>query len=664
MSNSTPERKRAAMNPWVLHLQKLGLELKCPLCGCLPSATESEPSCPLCQVGYCIQDLRPARHIVNIVGIYKSLDSSFSASFAQAVSSHTVKKSPDSMLIAKRSITNNLRDQAVATIQKGNLNCQRNAEADVKVGIGSGVLPKSGAETTKCNGTVRTHFESDVSHADHSSFGSPPSNSDTSVVGEDSSDLGNDLGHFKYSAKRSLDGGAREEVQIEDLKRPKLSSYGLRPMMASDNAAAQVDDDDISKSEGKQTSAPLLSTGDAFSVRTKCSSSICGFCQTGEFPEDTGEMLHLRLDNGVPVDSEAIAKSDVVHVHRSCVEWAPQAYFVGETVKNLEKELCRGSKLKCCKCGLKGAALGCYAQSCRRTYHLPCAEKESNCRWDYENFCVLCPVHTSLKLPNEKSKCRNRASKQKALSPQEVPYQPKPSLQFPSEAKSWVLCGSALSAQERSRLVKFASSIGATVSKSWSPNVTHVIASTDEKGACTRTYKVLMAILHGRWVLNLNWMKACLEAKYYVSEETYEIGVDNYGCRGGPKFGRLRASNNESKIFAGLKFYFHGDFMPAFLSDLHNLVAAGGGCIPRSKEAMIEAHCHREAPSALVVYNPDAPEGCPLGEEVSIYWKKINEAEDLATSLGARVVNPSWILESVASCKLQSVVSPSGNIAL
>ena len=53
-------------------------------------------------------------------------------------------------------------------------------------------------------------------------------------------------------------------------------------------------------------------------------------------------------------------------------------------------------------------------------------------------------------------------------------------------------------------LVKFAKLTGATVSKLWKPDVTHVIASTDENGACTRTYKVLMGILNGIWILNMD----------------------------------------------------------------------------------------------------------------------------------------------------------------
>lgn len=46
--------------------------------------------------------------------------------------------------------------------------------------------------------------------------------------------------------------------------------------------------------------------------------------------------------------------------------------------------------------------------------------------------------------------------------------------------------------------------IGVPVSKIWKPNVTHVIAATDAKGSCTRTLKVLMAILNGNWVLKID----------------------------------------------------------------------------------------------------------------------------------------------------------------
>ena len=55
-------------------------------------------------------------------------------------------------------------------------------------------------------------------------------------------------------------------------------------------------------------------------------------------------------------------------------------------------------------------------------------------------------------------------------------------------------------------MVKFGKMIGATVSKFWDPNVTHLIAGTDDKGACTRTFKFLMAILTGSWIVKVDCM--------------------------------------------------------------------------------------------------------------------------------------------------------------
>lgn len=53
-------------------------------------------------------------------------------------------------------------------------------------------------------------------------------------------------------------------------------------------------------------------------------------------------------------------------------------------------------------------------------------------------------------------------------------------------------------------MINFASRIGATVTKFWTPDVTHVIAATDSNGACARTLKVLMGILNGQWILKMD----------------------------------------------------------------------------------------------------------------------------------------------------------------
>ncbi|KAM1044591.1 hypothetical protein ACFX2A_036507 [Malus domestica] len=53
-------------------------------------------------------------------------------------------------------------------------------------------------------------------------------------------------------------------------------------------------------------------------------------------------------------------------------------------------------------------------------------------------------------------------------------------------------------------LNKFAEKTGATVLKTWRPDVTHVIAALDGDGAYARTFKSCMAIFAGRWILKID----------------------------------------------------------------------------------------------------------------------------------------------------------------
>lgn len=114
----------------------------------------------------------------------------------------------------------------------------------------------------------------------------------------------------------------------------------------------------------------------------------------------------------------------------------------------------------------------------------------------------------------------------------------------------------------------------------------------------------------------------------------------------------------EPKLFSGLKFYFSGDYVSSYKEDLEDLVEVGGGTVLRSKDKLEAKRQEGEvASNLLVVYNLDPPQGCKLGEEVSILWERLNEAEDLAANTGYQVIGHTWILESIAACKLQPFVS-------
>lgn len=122
--------------------------------------------------------------------------------------------------------------------------------------------------------------------------------------------------------------------------------------------------------------------------------------------------------------------------------------------------------------------------------------------------------------------------------------------------------------------------------KTWDSSVTHVIASTDEKGACRRTLKVLLGILEGKWILSIECkssylllsmliisflshrhnkvitnvqnnffsagIKACVKETAPVDEEPYEINVDIHGIKDGPRLGRLRAMNKVSYLIVAV----------------------------------------------------------------------------------------------------------------
>lgn len=116
-------------------------------------------------------------------------------------------------------------------------------------------------------------------------------------------------------------------------------------------------------------------------------------------------------------------------------------------------------------------------------------------------------------------------------------------------------------------------------------------------------------------------------------------------------------SLQEPKLFIGLSFYFTGDFPPAYEEDLQDLVITAGGTVLENEELAATSCNVQAAPKVLVVYNLDSPGGCKVGEEVSILWQRMNEAEGIAAKVGAQVIGHTWLVESIAMGSLQPFVS-------
>ncbi|OAY32679.1 BRCA1-associated RING domain protein 1 isoform X2 [Manihot esculenta] len=718
MADTTKETSVRSMNPWLLHLQKLGLELKCSLClnflkrplllscdhlfcnACLPGTMQFGLECPLCKAQYLDRDLRPVPFIENMVTIYRNLEATICASFQSGASDtgRILEQCPTSI---SADYNDKLSKESFKTAVEGN----------PSNGTSMFLLASSNLAQVPLNSCVKNVVQK-IDMADKSNVPRKVKDNEYEMVGirEDEVD-GEQNVNSRPASSHIRAGGLQESttVQIDanqvdqlsasfgDIKTPENDSY----YEGGDNSPknhlplrlVKRNPDDSTRQERYDSSASGTEGGDrrdskrhkklSYGPLTICTNSvdhitvssqaenlgncyslsedksvppcngaaktICGFCRSSRISKDTGPIFHFV--NGKSVEGDDAFLSNAIHVHWACIEWAPRVFFVGETIKNLKTELARSAKLKCSSCGMRGAALGCYKKSCRRSYHAPCAKGVAGCRWDFDNFLVLCPSHTSVRFPERKPKKHNLDCH---VPTQIAPQQSNFLSESLNRAKEWVFCGSALSSEEKCLLVEFGSMIGVPVTKFWRPNVTHVIAAADTEGACTRTLKVLMAILNGRWVLTIDWVKACMKSIRPVDEEPYEVSLDNHGCYNGPRTGRLSVWGKAPKLFNGLKFYFAGDFASDYKEDLQNLVVAAGGTILEREEELVEQTNAQAAPSrTIVVYNLDPPQGCKLGEEASILWRRLNEAENIAAKIGSQIIDHTWVLESIASYKLQ-----------
>ncbi|PHU13450.1 hypothetical protein BC332_14655 [Capsicum chinense] len=691
------------LNPLAFHIQKLGLELKCPLClnlltkprllpcdhifcnFCVPSSIQAQCECPICKHQYVDEEIRAVPHMESMISIFRSLDTTFNAKlfqFQSPDSGRSLEQSNVSVNADKSRIEQSIKAILSSNDSIKEINRHNGHGMPWNVVNQLGLLPSSNRKEDIKDDRYNAE-EIDLNQLQQQSPGSAHSSDSNKDTIKENSELRDVKSH---TAKRLVEDSSdvvpflkkqdtpvvskdlvhhtvmRDDVFPErDVKRQKKLNYGLPEM-----ALQSYDDHNqqrescsriISNSDHnlpcKLSESSIVAYPEEVSGQHHLEGSVCVFCHQSKITEGTGPMQHYSKGREVVVDAASL--SNAIPVHMKCIDWAPQVYYDGDIIKNLEAELARAAKLKCSVCGLKGAALGCLVKSCRRSYHRPCAFELQDCRWDCDNFVMLCPSHKSVKFPSEKPKSRKRTSTEACPEPAPLTSERSNFWATLSDGpKEWILCGSALSSEEKYMLVKFANMCGATVCKSWDPRVTHVIAATDEKGACTRTLKVLMAILSGKWILTIDWIKACIQENYPVNEEPYEVNLDNHGCFGGPKAGRLRASSSAPKLFDGLKFYLSGEYVPAYKTDLLDLVEKAGGSIIHTNEQLISLTDAMQATSSacLVVYNSDPPRGCAFGEASNILLQRQAKAEELAKPIGCQVIQHTWILESIATCKM------------
>lgn len=108
------------------------------------------------------------------------------------------------------------------------------------------------------------------------------------------------------------------------------------------------------------------------------------------------------------------------------------------------------------------------------------------------------------------------------------------------------------------------------------------------------------------------------------------------------------------KLFSGLNFYFFGDFVPSYKGHLKDLVVAAGGTIQVKEDMGSQISNSKITPAMnVVIYNRDLPQSCNSGQLSSVIGQRHGEAEAFAAKTGSQVVDHTWLLESIAACRLQ-----------
>jgi histone-lysine N-methyltransferase MLL1 len=106
---------------------------------------------------------------------------------------------------------------------------------------------------------------------------------------------------------------------------------------------------------------------------------LCMLCKKeGEFQsQDEGRLLYCGNNTWV---------------HTNCALWSGEIYEeIDGSLQNVQSAISRGRMIKCAKCGVKGATVGCNYKNCGENYHFMCA-KESGVGFMLDKR-VFCPQH-------------------------------------------------------------------------------------------------------------------------------------------------------------------------------------------------------------------------------------------------------------------------------
>ncbi|KAK9729645.1 Breast cancer 1, early onset, variant 5 [Basidiobolus ranarum] len=141
-----------------------------------------------------------------------------------------------------------------------------------------------------------------------------------------------------------------------------------------------------------------------------------------------------------------------------------------------------------------------------------------------------------------------------------------------------VILGTMLKASQIKKMNTSVKKLNATIVTEFTSDVTHLVTEA-VKGTSKRTMKYFLAILHGRWLVNYQWIEDSLSRNEWLDEDVYEVIGDERYSNYGPKRARQSIKNGEPKLFHNQQYLLVGEFKQPSRDDLITLLTAGGATI-------------------------------------------------------------------------------------
>ncbi|XP_047137263.1 breast cancer type 1 susceptibility protein homolog isoform X2 [Hydra vulgaris] len=208
------------------------------------------------------------------------------------------------------------------------------------------------------------------------------------------------------------------------------------------------------------------------------------------------------------------------------------------------------------------------------------------------------------------------------------------------ELKSPCIMISRLTKKQTSLCDLLCQKLKAKINQNFSDDVTHLVIGTDENNYIFKTsytFKYLMALVSGIWIVSFHWVIQCLKNSKFVEEDSFEVkGDPSDGHEEIPAQYRIAATNRKN-LLSGYCIWVQGTFQRS----------------PIKKDQLVMLI---KKLGAEVVFTLDEDDKYIRHIKITMVTDNLSEITTLENSLmvkyGLKPIHPEWLVQSVINFRI------------